>query len=216
MMRPGRVSADACSRLRASPINSAAVTSALPRWVPAEVSLAVLNRSRQRVCRCAPSARAQSSKETSVLICRSKPRSETCRAERSSVASLPAISTASLHNAPRCMLALVSINTATISPDSPLSAASGGRLKNGRANAAASSIKSRQRSASNRRCSSRVRRFTLGGVGLRNINELKSWRLRMRCRTRWKMMGSARAATPARNQGERKFMRRSFAGRCGG
>jgi hypothetical protein len=55
-------------------------------------------------------------------------------------------------------------------------------------------------------CSSRLRRVIRGGVGLRNINELKTIFSREERRTRWKTIGNATAMPPRRNNGVRKLI----------
>src|SRR5688572_5317958 len=57
-------------------------------------------------------------------------------------------------------------------------------------------------------CSSRLRRVMRGGVGLRNISELKTSFSRDARRTRWKTIGNATASPPNRNNGVRKLISR--------
>src|SRR5262245_19827308 len=84
-----------------------------------------------------------------------------------------AFETADSHNPSRRMLALVSSRTTSLRAGEVCGSEAGGRWKKGRANARANKQNARQRSTRRKIFSSRFRRVTLGGVGCRNINELK-------------------------------------------
>ncbi len=103
------------------------------------------------------------------------------------------------------MLALVSTRITTFLAW-PAGVSASGRCRKGRANPKARRQSTRQRKISKKMFSSRLRRVSRGGVGCRNMSELKMVFSREVRRMRWKMMGAAMAAAPTRNNGARKLM----------
>jgi hypothetical protein len=74
------------------------------------------------------------------------------------------------------MLALASTSTIIFLAPDELGSFATICFRNGRAKPNASRISAAQRNASSNKCSSRLRLVSRGGVGCRNINELKSAR----------------------------------------
>src|SRR5258708_29657705 len=77
---------------------------------------------------------------------------------------------------------------------------------NGRANPNASRHSTRQRRRRRKIFSNRLRRVTPGGVGIRNISELKTVFSREVRRMRWDTTGKATARAPAKKSGARKLI----------
>jgi len=77
-------------------------------------------------------------------------------------------------------------------------------VKNGRANARASSASASARRISSRMFCSRLRLVMRGGEGARNISELNACRPSGVRRIRWKMIGNAIATMPAMYNGASK------------
>ena len=77
------------------------------------------------------------------------------------------------HRSARFMLALVSISTAVLRPGTSAKSSFTLLLKNGRMKAAAINATAAIRSANSNKLSNRLRRVSVGGVGRRNISELK-------------------------------------------
>src|SRR5262249_57941684 len=104
------------------------------------------------------------------------------------------------------MLALVSTRTATRLGAPFAGKSMMGFLKKGRANPKASRQSARQRKASNKRCSNRLRRVNRGGEETRNISELKGCFSRLVRRIRRKITAKAQAAPPSTENGVRTLI----------
>ena len=183
----------------ASPTSSTAPTASIspwPRSVEAQVGSSASSRLRAIASRLEGSSVSDSAKVSSGRVFESKAWTASWSAGRASATAARARAFALAQRSPRRRLALVSIRTRSrrrsTSPKFRLAAS----RKNGLENARASNASAEALSRSRKMLSSRLRRVSRGGVGARNIRELKGTSPFGVRRIRWSTMGAAMASAP--------------------